>query len=169
LIPFLFDTDILSIFAKAHALSLLCLFFGSERLPITPRVFDELLVPLEYGYNFPRRVFALAEVISVMPDEVETYESLRFAGRVSAADAEMIAVCQKRGWTYVTMDQVALRCAEGRQVRTIDLQAILQAMLNREILDRPQLSALIERMEREEHTTLPYKESLLKERSKGSG
>jgi predicted nucleic acid-binding protein len=163
MIPFLFDTDILSIFAKAYALSRLCRFFESERLPITPRVFDELLVPLEYGYNFPHRIFALAEAISVTPDEVETYESLRFAGRVSAADAEMIAVCQKRGWTYVTMDRVALRCAEGCCVRTIDLQAILKAMLKRGLLDRAQLAALIARMEREEHTMLPYKESLLKE------
>ena len=104
MIPFLFDTDILSIFAKARALPLLCRLFESERLPITPRVFDELLVPLEYGYDFPDRIFALAEVVSVEPDEIEAYESLRFEGRVSAADAEVIAVCQWRGWTYVSMD-----------------------------------------------------------------
>ncbi|MFP4394985.1 MAG: hypothetical protein ACLFTI_06945 [Anaerolineales bacterium] len=163
MLSFLFDTDILSIFAKARALPLLCRLFESERLPITPRVFDELLVPLEYGYDFPDRIFALAEVVAVEPDEIEAYESLRFEGRVSAADAEVIAVCQQRGWTYVSMDQVALRCAEDRRVRTIDLHAILQAMLKGELLDRDELSALIERMEQEDHTTLPYKYSLLEE------
>jgi hypothetical protein len=42
MIPFLFDTDILSIFTKVHALSLLGCFFESERLPITPRVFASM-------------------------------------------------------------------------------------------------------------------------------
>jgi hypothetical protein len=163
MISFLFDTDILSIFAKARALPLLCRLFKSERLPITPRVFDELLVPLEYGYDFPDQIFALAEVVTIEPDEIEAYERLRFEGRVSAADAEVIAVCQQRGWTYVSMDQVALRCAEGRRVRTVDLHAILKAMLKGGLLDRDKLSAVIERMEQEDHTTLPYKHSLLEE------
>jgi len=165
MIPYLFDTDILSIFAKAHALPLLCQLFKSERLPITPRVFDELLVPLEYGYDFPDRIFVLTEVVTVESNEIETYESLRFEGRVSAADAEIIAVCQQRGWTYayVSMDQVALRCAESRRVHTIDLQAILKALLKGEFLGRDELAALIEHMEREDDTTLPYKDALLKE------
>jgi hypothetical protein len=54
MMDFLLDTDIVSIFAKAEALSLLCRLFQCERLPITSGVFDELLVPLEYGYDFPR-------------------------------------------------------------------------------------------------------------------
>lgn len=60
------------------------------------------------------------------------------------------------------MDRVALRCAEEYGVRTVDLQALLEAILEAELLDRDELQALIERMEREDHTTLPYKEALLK-------
>ncbi len=36
---FLLDTDVLSIFAKAGALSLLCTFFRCQRLPIPSDVF----------------------------------------------------------------------------------------------------------------------------------
>jgi predicted nucleic acid-binding protein len=116
---FLLDTDIVSIFAKAEALSLLCRLFQCERLPITSGVFDELLVPLEYGYDFPQRVLALAEVVAMAPEEIEDYEALRLRGKVSAADAELIAICRRRGWTYVAMDRVALRCAEEYGVRHV--------------------------------------------------
>lgn len=49
---FLIDTNILSIFAKADGLSVLCRLLGCEELPITPSVLDELLVPSEgVGYS----------------------------------------------------------------------------------------------------------------------
>jgi len=158
---FLLDTDIVSIFAKAEALSLLCCLFRRERLPIASGVFDELLVPLEYGYDFPQRILDLAEMVVMTAGEFEIYEALRLQGQVSAADAELIAICQQRGWAYVAMDRVALRCADERGVRTIDLQAVLKAMLEAGLLARGDLQALVERMERKDRTVLPYKEALL--------
>ena len=50
---FLGHTDILSLFAKAEAMGLLLRLFRVERIPITQSVFNELAVPLEYGYQFP--------------------------------------------------------------------------------------------------------------------
>lgn len=158
---FLLDTDILSIFAKAGALPLLYALFRCQRLPITPGVFEELLVPLEYGYEFPKEILARSEIVVMTPDEVPIYESLRLEGKVSAADAELIAICRQRGWVYGAMDRVALRCAEEQGVRTVDLQALLKAMLEANLLDQEELRALIERMEREDRTRLPYKEALL--------
>lgn len=95
MIGFLLDTDILSIFAKAGALSLLCAFFRRQRLPITPGIFEELLVPLEYGYDFPKDILALTEVVVMTPDEAPVYEALRLEGKISAADAELIAICRQ--------------------------------------------------------------------------
>lgn len=100
---FLIDTDILSIFAKTDALPILCRLFQWQRLPVTPAVLDEILVPLDYGYDFPRQILARAETVSMVPDEAKDYEALRLQGKLSAADAEMIAICKRRGWVYVTM------------------------------------------------------------------
>lgn len=159
---FLIDTDILSIFAKADALPILCRLFQCERLPITPGVLDEILVPLEYGFGFPRRILARAEIVSIAPEETKDYETLRLQGKLSAADAEMIAICKRRGWVYVTMDKVALQCAEEFGVRTVDLRALLEAIKRAGLLSLEQLQALIERMEREDRTVIPYKEALLR-------
>jgi len=158
---FLVDTDILSIFAKAEALPLLCQLLNCKKLPITPSVFDELLVPLEYGYDFPQAVLSRAEVVAVTPEELESYETLRFQGRLSGADAEMIAICKQRGWLYITMDKVALRTAKAAGVDTVDLQALLEAIKRLALLDQEQLRALLDRMEREDRTELPYKDLVL--------
>lgn len=159
---FLIDTDVLSIFAKADALPTLCRLFQCEQLPITQGVLNELLVPLEYGYDFPQRILARTEVVSVSPEEIEDYETLRRQGKLSVADAEMIAICKRHGWIYVTMDKVASRSAEAFGVRTVDLRALLEAIKRAGLLDLEQLQVLIERMEREDRTRIPYKEALLK-------
>jgi hypothetical protein len=104
---FLLDTDILSLFAKADAIDLLLRLFHVERLAIIQGVFNELAIPLEYGYQFLHRVFGHSTAVSLSSDELTLYETLRLEGIVSTADAEQIVVCQARGWVYVTMDQVA--------------------------------------------------------------
>lgn len=89
------------------------------------------------------------------------YEALRLKGRVSTADAEMIMVCKQRGWLYITLDKVALRVAKMLGVETADLQALLEAIKRRELLNPEQLRMLIDRMEQEDRTRLPYKDSIL--------
>lgn len=158
---FLIDTDILSIFAKANGLSILCSLLECEKLPITPSVLDEILVPLEYGYDFPRDVLSKADIVAVTPEEIEDYESLKLQGKLSTADAEMIAICKRRGWFYITMDKVALRAEQAAGVDTADLRVLLEAIKRAELLDQEQLRALIGRMEREDRTRLPYKAALL--------
>lgn len=157
---FLLDTDVLSIFAKANALSLLCRLLGCERLPITTGVFNEIVVPLEYGYDFPRRIMAVTETVLMSSDEVTIFEALRLEGKVSATDAEIVALCQRRSWIYVTMDRAAARYAEKRGVRTVDLHALLKAVLVGGLIAEDKLRLLVDQMEREDHTLFPFKEEL---------
>jgi predicted nucleic acid-binding protein len=116
---------------------------------------------LEYGYDFPRDILSKADIVAVMPEEIEGYESLKLQGRLSTADAEMIAICKQRGWLYITMDKVALRTAKAAGVDTADLRVLLEAIKRAQLLGQEQLRALIERMERKDRTRLPYKEALL--------
>ena len=127
-----------------------------EALPITPRVLDELLVPLEYGYDFPHDILSRADVVPATLEEFEIYEELRLQGRLSSADAEMIAIRKERGWLYITMDKVALQAARAAGVDTVDLQALLEAIKRSGLLDQEQSRALIDRMEQEDRTRLPY-------------
>jgi len=157
---FLLDADILSIFAKANALALLRQLLGCDRLPMTTGVFNEIVVPLEYGHDFPRRILAVADTVLMSADEVASFEALRLEGKVSAADAEIVAICQQRGWVYVTMDRVAAHYAEKQGVRAVDLHALLKAVLSGGLLTEDQLRVLVEQMERADHTSFPFRDKL---------
>lgn len=157
---FLLDTDILSLFAKAEAIDLLLRLFRVERLAITQGVFNELAIPLEYGYQFPHRVFAHSTTVSLSTEEIELYETLRLEGIVSAADAEQIVVCQVRGWVYVTMDQMAARTAQRNGVRTVSLHALVKALQQAEALSDDELRELLDRMEHLDRTRFPFRDDL---------
>jgi len=157
---FLLDTDILSLFAKAEAIDLLRRLLRVERLAITQGVFNELTVPLGYGYHFPHSVFAASTTVSLSEDELTLYETLRLEGVVSAADAEQIAVCQIRGWAYVTMDQIAARAAQQRGVRTIGLPSLFKALQQAGILNGDALRTLLDRMERLDRTRFLFRDDL---------
>ena len=157
---FLLDTDILSLFAKAEAIDLLLRLLRVERLAITQGVFDELAIPLQYGYQFPHSIFAASTTVPLAAVELVLYETLRLEGVVSAADAEQIAICQVRGWAYVTMDQVAARTARQHSVRTIGLHAIFKALQQANIMSDDALRSLLDRMERLDRTRFTFRDDL---------
>jgi hypothetical protein len=53
------DADIVSAFAKIECLELLLDLLSKHPVFITPRIFEELSVPLDYGYTFPLKIFSL--------------------------------------------------------------------------------------------------------------
>ncbi len=57
-----FDTDILSMFAKINEIDLLKKLF-SGNIAITPKIRDEISVPLEYGYTFPLKVISKIQTL----------------------------------------------------------------------------------------------------------
>jgi predicted nucleic acid-binding protein len=57
-----FDTDILSMFAKIDAIHLLKQLFG-KKVVMTPKVRDEISAPLEYGYTFPFKALSAIKTI----------------------------------------------------------------------------------------------------------
>ncbi|MFN3332386.1 MAG: hypothetical protein ACK47M_07735 [Caldilinea sp.] len=119
-----------------------------------------MVIPLEYGYRFPHRVFAASTTTSLSTEELAIFEALRLAGIVSAADAEQIAICQVRGWVYVTMDHVAARTAQQHGVRTISLHSLFKALRQAGIVDDDALHTLLDDMERLDRTRFPFREDL---------
>ncbi len=130
-------------------------------MPITLRVLDELLVPLEYGYDCPYDILSRPDVVPATLDEFKVYEELRLQSRLSSADAKIIAIWNQRRWLYITMDKVALEAAQAAGVDAVDLQALPGTIKRLGLLDQEQLRALIDRMEQDDRTWLPYKESVL--------
>ncbi len=74
----IFDTDILSAFAKIDALPLLKKLFAKHEIYITPEIYEELSIPVDYGYTFPLKIFEEIEI--TIPDREEQKILLFFYG-----------------------------------------------------------------------------------------
>lgn len=84
-----FDTDILSMFAKIDAVDLLKHIFD-EKAVITPKIRDEISVPLEYGYTFPLKVISTIRTVPLSNEALE--EAREFAKREGVSVISLQAI-----------------------------------------------------------------------------
>ena len=71
------DTDFASVLAKAGIIGLVKkLFSGKHDVIITPKVYEELKVPKEYGYTYPDDIFKNIDLLTVESVEQRLYMEL---------------------------------------------------------------------------------------------
>jgi len=66
------DTDILSMFAKIDEIETLIRLFDGK-IAITPKIRDEISVPLEYGYLFPQKVISEIKTLPLDKEALGEY------------------------------------------------------------------------------------------------
>lgn len=138
----IFDTDILSTFAKINRLDLIKRLFGT--IYITPMIKEELLAPLEYGYKFPLQILNDSTVI--IPTEGEWSLYSNFRTKLGKGEAEAISIARARKLSFVTNDKVAQEIAKENGVNIISIQAILKALLEKHFLSQVELFEVIKDM-----------------------
>ena len=111
MIHIVFDTDILSTFAKADAIRYLESLFHEDKLLITPAIYSELKVPKEYGYNFPDLIFnsdrfQLARLTDTEVDEFKS--NLMHLRTLHSGEIEAITIAKRRSYVFSSKDAKAL-------------------------------------------------------------
>ena len=142
----LLDTDIASAFAKAGHFKLLLRLF--ERPGITPGVYEELLPPLEHGYDYPREIFESVELVTLTDEEQRDYLKLRSAGlRLGKGELESICACLNRGFLFSSLDKRALMEARDLGVKIVTGGAIFQGLLVRNIGTKEEILNVVRAIE----------------------
>ena len=142
----LLDTDIASAFAKAGHFKLLLRLF--ERPGITPAVYEELLPPLEHGYNYPRDIFESVELVTLTDEEQRAYLKLRSSGlRLGKGELESICACLNRDFLFSSLDKRALVEARDRGVKIVTAGAIFQGLLVRGIVTKEEILSVVRAIE----------------------
>lgn len=144
------DTDIASAFAKASAFDDLAgLLSQRHEVCITPKLYEELQVPLSFGYDFPQKIFARVKVLDLTQEEQRDYRALlgRFPA-VGKGELEAIIVCKHRQGIFSSLDRQALRIAFREGVSTLPLGTMLLEFLERRIYTKAELRTLIEDINR---------------------
>ncbi len=123
------DTDILSMFAKVDAITLLKDLFGEEKLAITPGIEEEISIPLEYGYKYPSRVLSEIRTIPLTENALlKCKQLLQERTNLGKGETEAISICKIEGYTFATNDFVARKFAKKQKVQVFSLQSILRAI-----------------------------------------
>lgn len=154
------DTDIASAFAKANAFeSLAQLLSARHEVCISPKIFEELQVPLSFGYTFPNSIFARVEVLNLSAKEQEDYRTLlgQFP-HIGKGEVEAIVVCKhRRGW-FSSLDRQALRAAESQGLPTLPFGTILLEFLEQRVYSKDELRVLVEKINRVDNRQIDFEE-----------
>lgn len=103
------DADLLSMFAKVDAVDLLEGFLGRGRVAMTPAIRDEISIPLQYGYTFPKTVLSQIPVVPLSEHAWEEYERLWAVGSsLGKGELEAIAFCRTEEALFATLRTILL-------------------------------------------------------------
>jgi len=162
-VKIILDTDIASVFAKVERIDLLSQLFGKRELCITPRVYEELLVPLRYGYDFPNRIFSGCRLIIPTSEETGEFTDLLLKEpRLGRGELESITICKSRNYIFATIDRLSLDFAKSQKVRVVSLHSILKALWVSGNLSKEQVLDLIRQIERKDKTKIKGIEGIFK-------
>jgi len=140
-----FDTDILSMFAKIDAVNLLLNLFGDKAV-ITPKIMDEISVPLEYGYSFPLKVISTIKTVHLSNHALEEYAKLQKNFNLGRGELEAIAYCKSEKCMFATNDIKESEFAKSDGVPVISLQAIIKALWEKKISSKKEAVHILERI-----------------------
>jgi len=150
------DTDISSSFAKIRRLVLLKqMLLHRHAVFITPRIYEELMVPLDFGYAFPLDIFDKIDVLYPSQEEAKKYQLLLIENReLGKGELEAICICKSRGYVFSSMDKAALKYAEAVGVETLELHSILRAFWKSGMLTQEDVRCIIRALEDKDKTKL---------------
>ncbi len=160
----IFDTDIVSMFAKANSLDILFVLLSGSKLYVTPKIKDELSVPLEYDYSFPEDIFKKFGLIIPDIDDYLEYERLKASyPYLGKGELEALAIAKKKGCILAVNDQKAFEVSLKEEITSINVHTILRALLKKKILTKEEVSTLINKLEESDNTVIKGKEYIFEE------
>ncbi len=161
----LVDTNILSTFARVDELELLFQLFGRSPLGLTSAVLAELNEALAHGCAWLEQTKGLRnqgrlELVVAAPEEIQAREAMPVS--LGAGEAESIAICQARGWAFLSNDKRARNFCTQAGVEVFDLTELLGALWEWRVRSPQFVQELCARMEAAEGMTIPNKEAIFR-------
>jgi len=140
-----FDTDILSMFAKIDGVYLLKQLFGDKAV-MTPKIRDEISAPLEYGYTFPLRVLSALKTVPLSKEAMGEYVRFQWSLNLGKGELEAIVYCKTEKCTFATNDVRAREFAKSEGIPVFSLQAILKALWKKKLKSKSEVKQIHERI-----------------------
>jgi len=108
----------------------------------------KLLTPLEYGYEYPEEIFAMAELITVSEEEQREYLKIKEKhAKIGKGELESIVVCLNRGYLFSSFDKKALMVAKVSGVEIITAGVIFKGLVVKGVATKREVLKMIRDIE----------------------
>jgi predicted nucleic acid-binding protein len=149
------DANIASVFAKIERLDLLLEILSKHSAFITTRIFEELSVPLDYGYTFPLDIFRRFDIIYPTAGENDAYQEMLVGNRsLGRGELEAICICKNRGYIFLSMDNASLIFAQSLGVETLKLHTLLRFLWKSGMRSKDEVKTIIREIEEKDKTSI---------------
>lgn len=157
-----YDTDVLSAFAKIDGVSLFSLLFPKSKIAISNGVYEELMFIKQAGYDFADTIMELAEIIPMDAIELKQYHSFLVSTQLGKGELQCISICIFRKYPFITNDKKAKRFAEQNDIIVWDVPDILRAFWKTGIKTKDEVRQIMQALEEKDMMTIRDKERILK-------
>ncbi len=129
-----------------------------EKVGITPRVYEELLVPLDYGYDYPRQIFERAELVLLSEEEQRKYLKLKEDHtKIGKGEIESVVVCLKRDYLFTSFDKKAISIAKNLGVNYITAGVVFKGLVAKGVATKEEVLKIIADIEEADNRELDVK------------
>lgn len=151
------DTNVLSSFAAAEALSLLQQLFAQAQIAVPPGVHRELQAGLERGkahLDVVLQAITSGQILVLALSPEETQQLAAFPTRLNLGEREAIALTVTRRATLLSNDRRAINYCRQQQVRVVSLVDLLRLLWVRQVVRQDDVRAVIAKMRQVENLVL---------------
>ncbi|MBI5389699.1 hypothetical protein HZB01_04970 [Candidatus Woesearchaeota archaeon] len=161
---FVFDTDVVSTFAKIRRFDLFPSVFGKSELLLPPAVVTDIK-RAKYPFLQNSLVLPLFKQIELQEKERILAEEIHSFKNLGKGESECIAIAEVRKAVFVSNDKKAVHFAESRGIGVVTLISILLYL--KTVLSNEELWQLMNEIETKDKVVIVGKEKILAHDSGG--
>ena len=147
------DSDILSMFGKAGAVSHLKRLFGAIYIP--PAVYEELRKAKEIGFDFVDDLIDNIMILNLSGSEysefVRRVEDERY---LHSGELQGIVLCRNRNGVLLTNDRRAKNFCKREDIAYFDIKGIMRAFYVETVLNEEEIRSLVMVIEEKDNTRI---------------
>ncbi|MCE7982833.1 MAG: hypothetical protein DYG89_16750 [Caldilinea sp. CFX5] len=146
----LFDTNVLSLFARIDRLPLLLQAFANlhqaKRIYISPTIHHELVRGVQNGATYLEAALQLittGDLQIVYPSKADQQFTYSLPAKLAAGEAEAIALCYRLNLVFISHDRKATNYCERAGIASIKLDVLLNRLQTAGLLTEADITKML--------------------------
>jgi len=121
-------------------------------------------MPRKLALIFRTRVFeSKIELTTLKPGELKDFETFVKMPHVHYGEAEGMSIAKNRNAVFLTNDRKVVNLCEEKKIMVLDLKDVLKQIARENLVDKKEMSHILDEIERIENTLIKEKDEIIEE------